>query len=154
MIVSSWRATANRALASGIVVLLGAGCETERDRVVRTEQMLAAAGFHMEPATTPEREAQLMALPPHRLLAQPLQVAGTATTGYVYADPDGCHCLYIGDEAAYQRFQRLALEKQLADEHLRAAMLEENAAFNWSLWGPGFWGPGPVIVVPRAAARR
>jgi hypothetical protein len=58
---------------------------------------------------------------------------------YVYADPRGCACLYVGTEAQYQEYQRLELEKQLADERLSAAQEYRNAA---TMWGDG-WGPWP-----------
>jgi hypothetical protein len=38
------------------------------------------------------------------------------------------------------------VQKRIADEYLQAAALNENAAFEWSHWGPGFWGPPPVII--------
>jgi hypothetical protein len=109
--------------------------------------MLAAAGFKMLPADTPERQAQLAILPPHQLLVQHLNAAGNDTDGYVYADRDFCHCLYVGNANAFQAFQQMAFQKRLADERLQAAEMEENAAFNWSMWAPGDWGPGPVVVV-------
>ena len=135
------------ALALTALALLCAGCASERARVEETEQMLAAAGFHVQPADTSERQAQLAALPPHKLLAQGLQVGGSETTGYVYADPDVCHCIYVGDEKAFQAFQQLAFQKRLADEYLQAARMSDDARFDWNLWGPIFWGPAPVVVV-------
>ncbi|MBV9522049.1 MAG: hypothetical protein JO010_04615 [Alphaproteobacteria bacterium] len=136
-----------RRLATIAALSLLCGCATAE--IQDTEQMLAAAGFAMRPADTPEKQAQLAAMPPHRLLTQPLQAGGTETTGYVYADPDLCHCVYVGDEKANQAFQRLAFERRLADERLQAAAMEQNAAFDWNMWGPGFWGPPPIIVVRR-----
>jgi hypothetical protein len=54
----------------------------------------------------------------------------------VYADPDVCKRLYTGTEAQYQQFQRLALEKRLADEQLMTAQNNLSAAIDWGLWGP------------------
>jgi hypothetical protein len=47
-----------------------------------------------------------------------------------------CKRLYTGTEAQYQQFQRLALEKRLADEQLMAAQNNLSAAIDWGLWGP------------------
>jgi hypothetical protein len=138
-----------RVAALLLLVLTATSCETERERVAQAEQLLAAAGFRMQPADTPERQAQLNALPPHQLLAQPLQVNGQSTVGYIYADPNGCHCLWVGDATAFQAYEQLAVQKQIADEHLRAAMMEENARFDWGLWGSPVWGPAPIVVVRR-----
>src|SRR5258708_33024389 len=131
------------ALLAGLLLAAGGGAS---DPVPETEQMLTAAGFRMEPADTPERQAELASLPPHQVLVQPVRVGDTPTTGYVYVDPDHCHCLFVGDAKAYQAFQQLAVQKRIADEYLQAASLNENAAFEWSHWGPGFWGPQPVII--------
>jgi xanthine/CO dehydrogenase XdhC/CoxF family maturation factor len=132
---------------AGALALLCAGCASTA--VADTEQMLSAAGFQMRIADTPQKQAQLAALPPHRLVAQRLEKGGTEVMGYVYADPDRCHCLYEGDPRAYQAFQQFALQKRIADEQLRAAEMQQNAALNWDAWGPGFWGPETVVVVPR-----
>jgi len=127
--------------------LLVAVCASEQAQVQQTEQMLAAAGFQMQPADTPQRQAQLMATPPHQLLTQTLRVGGKTTPGYVYADPDGCHCVYLGTPQAFQAYQQLALQQRIANEQLQAAEMQEDAAFDWGMWGPGYWGPEPVVVV-------
>lgn len=105
------RAAFQRVVTVAVLLLAYAGCDADRDLHKDTEQMLITAGFHMEPADTPEKEAQLKTFPPHTLLAQPLQAGGSGTTGYVYADPDECHCVFVGDAKAYQTFARLAASK-------------------------------------------
>src|SRR6185437_11825429 len=119
-------------------LLLGACASNE---VPDTESMLAAAGFAMEPATTPELTAQLQSLPPHRLLMQaPTEKGGQLA--YVYADPDACHCLYVGGPSNYQYFQQLVVQRHIADEQMTAAMMNQSAALNW-----GLWTPPPVVIV-------
>ena len=127
--------------------MLAAACASEQAEVQQTEQMLAAAGFRMQPADTPQRQAQLAATPPRQLLTQTLQVGGKPTAGYIYADPDYCHCVYLGTPQAFQAYQQLALQQRIANEQLQAAEMQEDAAFDWGMWGPGYWGPGPVVVV-------
>ena len=119
-------------------VFLLSACAT--NEVPDTESMLAAAGFAMEPATTPELTAQLQALPPHRLLMQAPKEKG-GQPAYVYADPDPCHCLYVGGPSNYQYFQQLVVQRRIADEQMNAAMMNENAALDWGLWTP------PVVIV-------
>src|SRR5580698_2151727 len=98
-----------------------AGCGTTSSQVDDKEQMLVAAGFLQKPASTPERQARLAALPPFKILSQQLQVAGADSVGYVYADPKFCNCIFVGGPDAYQRFQKMAIDKRLADESLRAS---------------------------------
>jgi hypothetical protein len=123
-------------LVAIVAAALLASCATED--VAGTEQMLAASGFAIEPATTPERMNRLAMLPPHKLMQQPS--AKSAPT-YVYADPDRCHCLYVGGPANYQYFQHLAVQHQIADEQLQAAQLNANAALNWMI------PPPPQVII-------
>lgn len=30
-------------------------------------------------------------------------------TGYAYANPDVCHCMFVGDQSIYQAFAQLAI---------------------------------------------
>ncbi len=109
-----------------MAVLLLDGCATLREeRVTDTEQSLAAAGFHQRSADTPERLAHLQSLPPQKLFSK----TRDGRLYFLYADPEFCHCLYVGDEAAYDRYQKLSVEKEIAEE-------EETAAMNWEMWGP------------------
>jgi hypothetical protein len=78
-----------------------------------------------------------------------------APLGYVYADPDVCHCVLVGNPKAYQAFQQLSFQKKLADEYRRTAQLQADAAFDWNLWAPGFWarrGRGGARARPAAAS--
>jgi hypothetical protein len=142
------RETVQRMIAVAALLFLCVGCVSEREKWEETEQILIAAGFKMQPAETPERQMELATLPPHQVLSQQLRAGGgRQATGYVYADPDVCHCVFIGDDKAYQAFAQLSLQKKLADEYREASEMAENAAFNWDMWGPGFWGAPPVVVI-------
>lgn len=89
------------------------GCATIEGAAARsTEQMLAAAGFHVQVADTPEKVAQLRALPPRKLVAHSEQ----GLVFYVFADPVGCNCSYVGGEREYQQYQRLRLEEEPAGD--------------------------------------
>lgn len=88
-----------------VAFLLGLGiltaCQTPRQAVSQHEDRLAAAGFIVKPADTPERQAMLNPLPPHRFVKR---VHGD-TVHYIYADPLVCGCLYVGTEQAYQQYE-------------------------------------------------
>ena len=108
----------------------------------RMERTLAAAGFQAVPANTPQRENELATLPRDRLVAQP---RGDGFT-YVLADPGGCGCLYMGDAADYQAYQRLAMKHRASQRNADAA--ERLNALNWDLWGPydGWGWQGPNFI--------
>ena len=123
------------AVAINAVLLLGA-CTNPSAVISQHEDMLAAAGFSLRPADTPDRVASLKGLPPHKFVSN----VHNGRVTYVYADPTICGCLSVGDQAAYGRYQKMVFDKKIADERQMAAQLDENAAMNWSL-GP--WGPWP-----------
>lgn len=96
-----------------------------------TEQLLAAVGFQMKLADTPEKLANLRTLTPRRTL---IPQAQDDRVYYIYADPDLCECLYVGTSAQYQR----ALQKSLETDQLIA--IQQQQPIVWGLWGawPGF----------------
>lgn len=113
-----------------------AGCAMmERQEVTDIERMLAAAGFQMKYANTPEKLAHLQTLTQMKLVPH----TDEDRTRFVYADAKYCKCLYAGDQDAYQRYQQLAFQKSIADEQRQAAMMNEDAAMNWGMWGPWGW---------------
>jgi hypothetical protein len=106
-----------------------AGCATlHRGEARDTEQVLAAAGFRAKPADTPAKLENLNTMPPRKLVSH---VEGGHFV-YSYADPDNCHCLYVGGDKEYSAFQKLSVEKQIADERYMAEM-------DWDPWGPWIW---------------
>jgi hypothetical protein len=126
-----------RYVVAVVLVVLFAGCAAMRQERARDkENMLAAAGFQMKPADTPKRIAHLQTLTPLKLLPY------TRSDGkllYVYADPKGCDCLYVGDEIAYQRYRALEQQQKIAQEQMVTAQMNADAAMDWGLWGPYWW---------------
>jgi hypothetical protein len=118
----------------GVTLLLG-GCVSPQQQAENTENLLAAAGFTARPANTPERAAMLRNLPPARVV----QRARGDRFVYMFADPLVCSCLYIGDQAAYGRYRQELLQRQIANEAMMSAQMNEDAAWNWGGWGPGWW---------------
>ncbi|MBK8173947.1 MAG: hypothetical protein IPK66_01175 [Rhodospirillales bacterium] len=93
--------------------------------------MLAAAGFSIRPADTPDKLAALKAAKQHRLIRR--QTASGAIA-FLYADAAVCRCVYVGDEQAYQRYQKLAVEQQVAIADQEAALdtaLDSPWAYDW-----------------------
>ena len=113
-----------------VVTALGA-CETQQQRITEREDKLAAAGFIIKPANTPERQAMLARLPPHRFVMR----QNGDTIHYVYADPLVCGCLYVGTQEAYNQYKANQLAQHLADERLMTAQTYSDAAWTWPAWG-------------------
>ena len=113
-----------------IVLALGfSGCAAIRANQTHwTEQLLTAAGFHVEPAGTPEELAHLQTLEPRKVV----QDGRDDERRYVYADPEVCTCLYVGDERQYQKYQKLRIEKGIAEE-------QESTMVYQSLWNRWPW---------------
>jgi hypothetical protein len=108
----------------------------KREDTLQTERTLAAAGFQMKFADTPERIEQVDSFKPQRTLTpQPYD----GETRFVYADSEFCKCLYAGTPKAYERYQKLALQQNIAQAQLYAAEDEEAASMSWGPWGG--WGP-------------
>jgi hypothetical protein len=115
-------------------LLLFAVCAatTACNPVQSKEDMLAAAGFTLVPANTPQRQASLGSLPPHKFVHQ---VRNSAVT-FIYADPTICDCLYVGNQAAYDRYRQDVFAKNMANEQQMTAEITE------AEWGAGepIWG--------------
>lgn len=111
-----------------------AGCATPQPAVETQEQLLSAAGFDLQPATTTAQWDTLASLPPRELVWQ--QRNGKLT--FLYADPLGCKCLFVGSEQAYQRFRELEAQAWITQQNLMAA--QANASASWTPWGgPPIW---------------
>jgi hypothetical protein len=111
-----------------------AACQTMPPDYGAYEDNLAAAGFVMKPANTPQRQAMLASLPAHRFL---IRQNGDAIH-YVYADPLVCDCLYVGTQQAYNQYRANQLQQNLLDEQQLIALTYSDAAWSWDAWGP--WG--------------
>jgi hypothetical protein len=114
-------------VAAGLGLALAlAGCQAiENEEAEDTEQLLAAAGFHMKEASTPEQLANLQAMTQRKVVLQEQD----GETRYVYADAEDCKCVYVGDERNYDEYQRLSLREEIALDNLDASM-------DWDMWGP------------------
>ncbi|MCB1695349.1 MAG: hypothetical protein KDI10_10420 [Halioglobus sp.] len=119
-------------------------CSSSPDRSVETiESRLSAAGFVIKLADTPEKLTHLESMAQRRLF--PINRDGGMV--FVYADSQGCKCIYVGSGANYQQYQRLAIQQNIVDEQQATAedikmAAQTNAEANWDVWG--LW-PRPVI---------
>ena len=124
----------------GTIILLHLSCAAIRSsEAEQVDNLLAAAGFKMLPADTPEKEDMLNSLPPLKLQYR----VKDGNPLYFYADPYNCKCVYSGDQVAYDRYARLAQESAIAKEEQQAALMNEEAAMEMNSWdwlgGPWGW---------------
>ena len=119
------------------IVVSIVGCAAiQANKIQEQEQLLSAAGFIMVPATTPAELENLNTLTPNKVL---FSVKDNKPL-YWYADPTNCRCVYTGDQAAYQRYERLLTESQIANEVEDAAISNEAAEANMWGWMGSPWG--------------
>ena len=123
-------------LALALAFLMGGCAAMRQEEAQKTDDLLAAAGFKVRPADTPEKLAHLKAM-------QPLKVSMRTKDGrviYSYADPYSCICVYVGGPEEYAQYQRLALrQQQVAEESLEATEVANDAATDWGMWEPLWW---------------
>jgi hypothetical protein len=60
---------------------------------------------------------------PHRITKR----EADGKTEYVYADPDNCKCLFVGDDSAYERYR--------ANAQRREDIMNYDAAREQQRWG-------------------
>ena len=117
-----------------LIATVVSACQTTPPDYGALEGQLAAAGFLMKPANTPDRQAMLGRLPAHQFLIR--QNGGT--THYVYADPLICDCLYVGTQQAFDQLRANQLAQNFIDARQLAALTYSDPAWSWAAWGP--WG--------------
>jgi hypothetical protein len=100
-------------------MFLCVGCSVSpQQRAQHLDPMLSAAGFHMVQANTPSKIDKLKELPPLKMKYFP---GKDGELHFWLADPYSCHCLYVGNEKAYQDYERLRLQSKIAREQQEAA---------------------------------
>lgn len=133
---ASFRRMALAGLLGMASLQLGAACaHSKQAKVQNTEDLLSAAGFERRPADTAAQQEHLLTLDQRKLLA----FERDDSFYYVYADADGCGCLFAGDEQAYQRYKELAIQQKIAADRLEAAQMNRDTAMRWDVWGPWPW---------------
>ena len=119
-----------------LIISMTSCAAIQSNKTQEQEQLLSAAGFKMVPATTQAEIENLNTLTPHRVM---FSVKDNKPL-YWYADPTNCRCVFTGDQAAYQRYEKLLTESQIANEVEEAAISNEVASDNMWGWMGGPWG--------------
>jgi len=136
-------------ILTNIIVIFAflTGCNTLRNHwSSQTERELVAAGFITKLADTPEKYEKLKKLKQRKIML----FERTGTNFYVYAN-DLRDCIYIGDNQAFQNYQKIKIQKEIAEHEAKAAADARAAAsydhmratqesmMDWEVWGP--WYP-------------
>jgi hypothetical protein len=91
--------------------------------------LLQEAGFTPYTPRTPEKLAYLNTLPAKKVVSNKYQ----GQVHYlVCTNPDSKQC-YLGDKAAYQRYQQLAIQESIAEEQRKISEEHSDPEF-WRLW--------------------
>ena len=123
--MTNGRVAGTAMLTSGLVWLLASCQAVENEEVQSTEQVLAAAGFQMKEATTPQQLANLEAMTQRKIVIHDQD----GQPRYVYADAESCRCVYVGSQKNYDEFQKLSVNQEVAQDNL-------DASLDWGMWGP------------------
>jgi hypothetical protein len=123
-----------KCLAALAILALGVGCATDTHT---KEDTLVAAGFKVITPTKPDQVALLPTLPADKVT----RITYKGKTYYVMPDMKNNQA-YVGGPKQYQAYQQLRLAKQLSNDNLEAAQMNQMASMNWAGWGGwGAWGP-------------
>ena len=89
----------SRLIYVALVALLGSVTSSYAQQA--TGQLLISSGFNPIAATTPDMVARLMAFPAYQFVSR----SKGGRRYYVYADPSGCTCAYVGGGAAMDKYR-------------------------------------------------
>ncbi len=100
--------------ALGFFLALGilAAYPSQQKDIVQHEEDLSIAGFILQTTSSPELQTMLKLLPSNRVVPR---IHG-GEIRFVYADPDVCHCLYIGSQRAYNLYKQIRLKQHRAPQ--------------------------------------
>src|SRR5215813_14389954 len=123
----------SRFIVVAVLLTTAAGCATSGS----SENLLAAAGFQQRTADTPQKQERLNSLPRNQLTL----ITWKGKKYYVEPDSTNANLAWVGSPAEFQTYQQLRLARQLSNDNLMAAQMNQAAMMSWGgAWGPGFYG--------------
>jgi hypothetical protein len=113
---AAWLGAALLIAAIGILL---AGCATGPSSSPAAsgksqEDLLRQAGFQTRVANTPQRQAYMKTLPAKKVVLNQYQ---GKPLYLVCTEPESKQC-FLGDEAAYKRYQQLAIQQSMSDDQI------------------------------------
>jgi hypothetical protein len=126
--------TSIKAVAAVAFLALAVGCASD---LQSKENLAIAAGFKTITPSTPDQVARLKNLPVDKVT----RVTQNGKTYYVLPDVAN-NVAYVGGPQQYQSYQQLRLARNISNQNLEAAAMNDDASMNWGAWGGwGAWGP-------------
>jgi hypothetical protein len=113
--------------------------------IMELEARLVTAGFRRVPIETPEQNGAVAALLLHRLN----RYQSATGSVYWYADPTVCHCLYEGDQKAYDNYAGILQQQNDTAEYVNDVEPEQVAGlspFGYVFPAPVLLGGWPVMI--------
>lgn len=101
-----------------------------------TKKLLSAAGFSVKTPQTAKQKELYAAAKPYKLQ----RITAGGKTLYAYKDEKTGTAL-IGDEASYQRYEKLSIQQSISRQRYEAAQMERDIALGWyGAYGPYYYG--------------
>jgi hypothetical protein len=122
-----------KSLAALALTVLIVGCASAFQE---KKDIAVAAGFKVITPTKPDHVALLPTLAKNKVT----EIQYEGKTFYVLPDLENNRA-YVGGPAEYQAYKQLSLQKQIAEDQLAAAQMNQMATMNWGAWG-GWGGVG------------
>jgi hypothetical protein len=105
------------------------GCATvEKNNALDEERTLAASGFQLRLADTPQKLEKIKTMSQRKLIRH--QTNGSIY--YMFADATDCKCLYVGTEKAYKSYKDRSALRLAEDE---SSARGEDVKMDWKIWG-------------------
>jgi len=120
-------------LVAATLVMTVVGCASAAKE---RQDMAIAAGFRVITPKTPEQAEKLALLPKDKVS----EVHYEGKDYYVLPDAEH-HQAYVGGPQQYQAYHQIRLQKEMVEDQVAAAQMNQMAAMNWGMWnGWGGWG--------------
>jgi hypothetical protein len=121
-----------RIIVAGLLAATGLLTSCASMGASSTEPLLSAAGFRVRTPETSAQKTIYAELPPYKVQR------GTHQGKVFYAyknEKEGV--AYVGGEAEYQKYQKLAIERRIARDQYEAAQMNQAMAYRWYGAYPG-----------------
>lgn len=101
--------------------LAGLACSPALAQPGSTNNLLTAAGFVVKYPDTPEKQEIYNSLPPNRLVKR----RNNGKLYYIYSDPGGCGCAYVGSPNAYANYRNGGFRDRDGNDRVVSEMMRE-----------------------------